>query len=75
MRIIKRSDTNEKISYIITAIFIIAVAFMGCGKSFECYLCEKNATTAYYDIDGDFICKNCAKTYWLPFDYKDYKAN
>ena len=48
----------------------------GCGQKYVCKKCEKAVSKAYYDIYDDVAyCKDCAKDYWAPFDYKKYKAN
>lgn len=47
----------------------------GCGQKHICRKCEKAVSNAYYDIDGDIAyCKDCAKDYWAPFDYEEYRV-
>ena len=46
----------------------------GCDQKYICRECENAVTKAYYDLDGDFLCKECAKDYWVPFDYEEYRV-
>lgn len=57
-------------------IMIFVLSLSACGKSYTCRRCNKTTSKIYYDIDGDAAyCGECAKDYWAPFDYKEYKAN
>lgn len=58
-------------SIMMCAIFVLG----GCGQKYMCRECEKAVRTIYYDIDGDAAyCEDCAKEYWAPFDYNEYRV-
>ena len=62
----------------ITLLFITMVCltiFTSCGKRYVCIGCDRTTSTIYYDIDGEAsYCEDCAKEYWIPFDYKEYQV-
>lgn len=46
-----------------------------CSKSWLCDQCGKLFRgDAYYDYTGELtLCEDCARTYWMPLPYKNYK--
>ena len=65
----------------VTAI-ILMVAFLmsmaGCGVGlYTCYKCNSTTTKAYYDTSADsksVLCEDCARKYWMPFPYQNYRV-
>ncbi|MBQ4517710.1 MAG: hypothetical protein II997_03885 [Clostridia bacterium] len=50
----------------------------GCGKSYTCYDCGKSTTKAYYNMDAKIekvMCEECARKYWMPMPYQNYRVN
>lgn len=46
-----------------------------CGKSWTCDQCGKDFHgDAYYDYSETMtLCADCARTYWMPLPYQNYK--
>lgn len=53
----------------------LVLILAACGQSWTCDECGKSWTgTAYYDYSGDgTLCEDCARTYWMPLPYQNYK--
>ncbi len=65
----------KKICILITVLLLSMFALTGCGAKDYCYRCEEESSELYYTYGKDgLLCPSCAKDYWKPFDYKDYKA-
>lgn len=49
-----------------------------CGcKSYTCYDCGKNTHKAYYDASANeesVLCEDCAREWWMPFPYENYRV-
>lgn len=61
-------------------IILMAIALLStlcaCG-SYHCYDCGKTTTKAYYDYSATkeyVLCEDCARTYWMPLNYKTYRV-
>lgn len=61
-------------------VFILLVAtvlsFAGCGI-YTCVKCDATTTKAYYDMSADkdrVMCEDCARKYWTPFPYENYRV-
>jgi hypothetical protein len=54
---------------------IAALLLTACGRQWVCDSCEKNfrgaAYTGYYGTET--YCEDCARRYWAPFSYKEFK--
>lgn len=52
----------------------MAMLLVGCDSK-VCDDCDESFSgPAYYGIDGsEYLCKDCAKEYWAPLDYKNFK--
>lgn len=61
------------------ALFVLLIGLtlilVACGKSWTCDQCGKSWTgSAYYDYGGTgTLCEDCARSYWMPLPYKNYK--
>lgn len=54
----------------------LLISLAGCGQSYTCALCGTTTKEAYYDADGDInypMCKDCAREYWAPLPYENYR--
>ena len=60
-------------------ITIMAVALLccGCGPKYECSRCNVKMSEAYYDpfSEGDYFCESCARDYFSPFPYSNFKVD
>ena len=48
-----------------------------CGKKYTCYQCGTETGKAYYDYNANkdsVLCEDCARSYWMPLDYSNYKV-
>ena len=57
-------------------VLILAMVMLAaCGKDWTCDECGKNFHgDAYYDYTETMtLCKDCARTYWMPLPYQNYK--
>lgn len=54
---------------------LIAIVLFGCGKAWTCDRCDKTwLGDAYYGSDfSDVLCDECAREYWHPLPYENYK--
>lgn len=53
----------------------ILLSLSGCGKKWTCDQCgEDFRGKAYYDFTETLtMCKDCARSYWMPFPYQNYQ--
>lgn len=62
---------------IFTLLFTITLiaTLTACGGKFTCNECDESFSgTSYYGMGGDeTMCAECAKKYWVPLDYKNFK--
>lgn len=65
----------------VTAIILImtlAMSFAGCGIGiYTCKKCEETTMKAYYDMEmskDEVLCEDCARKYWMPFPYENYRV-
>lgn len=55
----------------------LVLCLTACGKKYTCYQCGTETSKAYYDYharEDSVLCEDCARTYWMPLDYSDYKV-
>lgn len=64
-----------KLKFLIPLALLLIGLLAACGKSWTCDQCGKDFQgTAYYDYSGDgTLCEDCARSYWMPLPYKNYK--
>ena len=56
---------------------VLVCGLCGCGKSYTCYDCDKTTTKAYYNMDAKIdkvMCEECAREYWMPMPYQNYRV-
>ena len=64
------------LALLISSICIVFSA-AGCGASYTCYKCDTTTNKAYYDIDAKeewVMCEDCARKYWMPLPYENYRV-
>ena len=57
-----------------TACLMFSLA--GCA-SYTCYKCDTTTSKAYYDFDvkeDRVLCEDCARKYWMPLPYENYRV-
>lgn len=66
---------KKKALHIICFIMLALFLLTACGQQWTCDNCEKQFQgTAYVGYYGtETLCEDCARTYWAPFSYKDFK--
>lgn len=60
-----------------TMLFIIIIMLCGCGKSYICCDCGESTTKAYYSLNANIervMCEDCAREYWMPMPYQNYRV-
>lgn len=63
--------------FIVTMVIVLAILLFACGKQYRCRDCGKTTNEAYYDMDAkeeEVMCEDCARAYWMPFPYENYKV-
>lgn len=65
----------RKAYYVILFIVLLSTILTACGKNWTCDQCGKDFRgTAYYDYTETMtLCEDCARTYWMPLPYQNYK--
>jgi len=61
---------------IVMTVLGISLLISACGR-YTCENCEKSTNKAYYTMSNreEFVlCEDCAREYWMPFDYKDFRV-
>ena len=55
---------------------LMVLVCAACGEKYTCSRCGKEVSEAYYDpFDTDsYFCKDCAKEYFAPLPYTNYKV-
>ena len=56
---------------------VMALSLTACGKKYTCSECGTKTNKAYYDMSGDLdyvLCEDCARSYWMPLDYTQYRV-
>lgn len=75
----KGGKTNMKTTFIVLATLVLCglllLGLVGCGASFVCDECGQERTgKAYYGMSGeDVMCEDCARDYWMPLDYTQFR--
>ena len=56
---------------------VIVCLLCGCGKTYECSRCDETTKEAYYDPFGtyEYLCEDCAKSYFSPAPYTNFKVD
>lgn len=55
---------------------LVMLSLAGYGESYTCAVCGTETREAYYDADGDIeypMCKDCARDYWAPLPYTNFR--
>ena len=68
-----RKRKMKRLIKIIVAVTLL-ICMAGCGTKYECSRCDASTREAYYDMSGNYICTDCAREYWVPLSYKNYKV-
>ena len=63
----------KRLIKIIVAVTLL-ICMAGCGTKYECSRCDTSTREAYYDMSGNYMCADCAREYWVPLSYKNYKV-
>lgn len=60
---------------VLLSALLLLLSLAACGRSWTCDQCGKQFSgDAYYDMTQEFtLCEDCARTYWMPFPYQNYK--
>lgn len=67
----------KKILIAICLFFLLIFMFKSCSKTYTCIECDKTTKKAYYDDKNDssrVMCEDCAREWWIPFDYRIYRV-
>lgn len=64
---------------LILCLMLITVLLSACGveEKYTCYKCGTTTSKAYYDLNAtkdDVLCEDCARSYWMPFPYENYRV-
>jgi len=59
--------------FLVTALVLVLCS--GCGEEYTCDRCEETTKEAYYDPfrEDTYYCEECAKKYFAPFPYTNYR--
>ena len=55
----------------------LVLSLTACGKKYTCSQCGTETRKAYYTYSGSkdsVLCEDCARSYWMPLDYSNYKV-
>lgn len=67
-----------KKKWISLLVFLLALSLLcGCGKKYTCAECGKESSKAYYEMHCDpeyLMCEDCARIYWMPLNYENYRV-
>ena len=66
----------KKIVILVLTLLMMVLMLTSCG-AYTCYECGKTVSKAYYDYSGDkeyVLCEDCARSYWMPLNYKDFRV-
>lgn len=68
----------KKFLVLMCFVFLLSVCFLNaCSKTYICNECGNTTTKAYYDDKNDpnrVMCEDCARKWWIPFDYRIYRV-
>ena len=56
---------------------ILLLALTACGKEYTCITCGETTRKAYYDMaasESQVMCEDCARQYWMPLNYEQYRV-
>ncbi len=56
---------------------MILCALCACGQTYECCDCGKNTSKSYYTFEASkeqVMCEECAREYWMPLPYQNYRV-
>ena len=73
----KEEENGMKKLKFVAIMLVVATFLCGCGATYECSRCKDKVSEAYYDPfnDGKYFCEDCARDYFAPFPYKNYKVD
>ncbi len=62
---------------VVAGIIGVISSSAGDNRTWVCHECDKTFTgAAYYDYKlENVMCEDCARVYWVPLSYKDYKVD
>lgn len=64
-------------SIVLMLAVILAFILTACGGSYTCMDCGKTTSKAYYDMMASkeqVMCEECARQYWMPLPYENYRV-
>ena len=67
----------KKAMLAVASVVLLVLLLCSCGKRYTCCMCGKTTNKAYYDlaaIEEQVMCEDCARQYWMPLDYKNYRV-
>ena len=68
----------KKLAVLFVSATLVLSFLSACGKEYICNECGKTTSKAYYDlatIEEQVMCEDCARRYWMPLDYENYRVN
>lgn len=68
-----RKRKMKRLVKIIVAVTLL-ICMAGCGTKYECSRCGASTREAYYNMSGNYMCADCARDYWMPLPYKNYRV-
>lgn len=66
---------RKSLVFSIALMSVLLFFLSGCTKSFVCESCGQTSSgEAFYGMGGnEVMCEDCARSYWMPFDYEQYQ--
>ena len=67
----------KKLAVLFISAILVLMLLSSCGKEYTCMLCGRTTSKAYYDmsaIEEEVMCEDCARKYWMPLDYENYRV-
>lgn len=68
---------KKKLVSVMVSLSILFCTACGAGKSYTCSECGETTTDAYYTYyatEDEVLCEDCARKYWMPLPYENYKV-
>ena len=72
-----RRERVKKHLLLITIALALTLCLTACGRKYTCYQCGTETSKAYYDYNANkdsVLCEDCARSYWMPLDYSNYRV-
>ena len=73
----KRQQEMKNPILLLTLALAVMLCLSACGKKYTCYQCGTETGKAYYDYNANkesVLCEDCARSYWMPLDYSNYRV-